>query len=392
METRLSHSDVLAEDRKPISFIKRKAGALVERMVREAGIEIGTELIVNDPSIWAEWAGKGMLGIGETYMQKRWDSPCVDRVMAKLASLPSSKKRKLFRSWRNKLYLGINSALNRQAPSRELQVAKEHYNLGNEFFATWLDSNMQYSCGYWKDAKTLEEAQLAKMRVLGEKLKIQPGMRVLDIGCGWGGLGRFLIREYGAKVTGLNISSEQMKVCRDMVVKEDLCGSFECMEKSYRDLKGTWDRIVCVGMIEHVGPKNYGEFFDICYKALADDGVMALQTIGSNMSQDALNDRWITSYIFPNGTLPSIAQIAKATERKLVIEDLQNLGCDYDKTLMAWYDRFKATEGERDIGETFERMWEFYLLYSASGFRERKTQLWQFIFSKKCDCRYDAPR
>jgi len=325
-------------------------------------------------------------------MQGKWDAPRVDLVMSKLAALPSEAKRKLFSSWRNKAILAFAAMTNAQKPSRELEVARGHYDRGNDFFASWLDSNMQYSCAVWKDAQTLEEAQAAKMKLIADKLMLRPGMRVLDIGCGWGGLGRFLAREYGARVTGVNISSEQVKCCSEKAVSEGVRDSFEVREMSYRTLSGTWDRIVCIGMLEHVGPKNYREFFRICHEVLADEGVMLLQTIGSNSSNDVLSDRWITTYIFPNGTLPSIAQIARAVEKKLVIEDLHNLGSDYDATLMSWYENFQKAKPALKLEPKFERMWDFFLLYSASGFRERKTQLWQFVMTKKSKQRYDAPR
>ncbi len=368
------------------------AGALVEEMVHGAGIEVGTEMIVNDPSLWSEWASGSVLAIGETYMQGKWDAPRLDQVMAKLASMPAADKRKIFSSWRAKALLALNAAFNPQRRSRERKVIDEHYELGTDFFRSWLDENMQYTCGFWKDATTLDEAQLSKMRLIGEKLNLRPGMRVLDIGCGWGGLGRFLIREYGVDVTGVTISETQAQFCRDAAVAENMKESFEVVEKSYRDVSGKWDRITVVGMLEHVGPKNYSHFFDRCYRSLTDNGLMLLHVIGSNMSQEILRDEWTTKYIFANGTLPSIAQIAKTVEKKLVIEDLQNCGPDYDRTLMAWYDNFQKVKGDLDLHPTFIRMWEFFLLYSAAGFRERKTQLWQFVMSKRLKSRYDAPR
>ena len=371
------------------SFISKKVGSIIEEMVCEAGITLGHDMIVHDPSMWVDWADRGILAIGESYMTKKWDSPYVDRVMAKLAAMPSETKRKLFRSWKTKFLLSIAMFFNQQRREKELEVAEKHYDLGNEFFQSWLDKNMQYSCGYWQNASTLDEAQLAKMRMIGEKLKLKDGMTVLDIGCGWGGLARFLIKEYGVNVTGINISKEQIQWCRNISTVENLQDSFQLLYQSYRDLEGTWDRIVAIGMIEHVGPKNYPDFFDICKRCLADDGIMLLQTIGANISKKVLNDRWLTRYIFPRGTLPSVAQIAKACEKKLIIEDLQNFGPDYDKTLMAWYDNFVKVKDDLHMTDMFVRMWEFYLLYCASGFRERKSQLWQFVFTKKTKKCYD---
>ncbi len=373
-----------------ISYVSRKVGAIIEEMVRQADIVLGKDMIVHDPSMWVDWADRGILAIGESYMEKKWDSPHVDQVMAKLAAMPSEKKRKLFRSWKTRLLLSIAILFNQQRGAKEIEVVEKHYDLGNEFFRSWLDKSMQYSCGCWKGVATLDEAQFAKMRMIGEKLKLKSGMTVLDIGCGWGGLGRFLIKEYGVKVTGINISKEQLRWCRNAAMAEDIQDSFHSINQSYRDLEGKWDRIVAVGMIEHVGPKNYQEFFDICKRCLADDGVLFLQTIGANISKEVLTDRWLTRYIFPRGTLPSIAQIAKAAEKKLIMEDFRNLGPDYDKTLMAWHSNFMKVKDDLQMSDIFIRMWEFYLLYCASGFRERKSQLWQFIFTKNNKECYDS--
>ena len=360
--------------------------------MKRAGIDIGTDIIVHDESIWADWAGRGMLAIGESYMEEKWDSPHVDEVMTKLVSLPSHVKRQLFSSWKNKLLLGIAAAFNQQKGRKELVIAEKHYNLGNEFFQSWLDPNMQYSCGFWKGTDNLEEAQVAKMRMIGEKLKLEPGMRILDIGCGWGGLGRFLIKEFGVKVTGVSVAEEQIAWCAKAAKEDGLEESYEARVQSYRDVQGQWDRIICVGMIEHVGTRHYDEFFNVCNRCLAVGGMMLLQTIGTNLSTELSNDRWITRYIFPNSALPSISQLSRAMEKKLLIEDLQNCGPDYDKTVMAWNRNFQKVKADLQMSEIFLRMWEFYLLYAASGFRARKTQLWQFVMTKKINERYDAPR
>lgn len=188
MEMNPNSTVVISQNNVPgLSWISRKAGSLIEELVRQAGIEIGRELIVNDPSMWCDWASKGMLGIGESYMLGKWDSPHLDLVMGKLASMPSEAKKKLFSPLRNKALIYCAMKTNPQKPSRELEVARRHYDLGNEFFAAWLDPHMQYSCAYWKGATTLEEAQIAKMKLLAGKLDLKPGLRVLDIGCGWGG-------------------------------------------------------------------------------------------------------------------------------------------------------------------------------------------------------------
>jgi len=245
-----------------------------------------------------------------------------------------------------------------------------------------LDEHMQYSCGYWKDATTLSEAQNAKLKLICEKLQLKPGMKLLDIGCGWGGLAEFAARYYGVSVFGVTISAEQQKMAQQRCEGLDVT----ILLQDYRDLHEQFDRIVSVGMFEHVGPKNYATYFDVVDRNLKPQGLFLLHSIGSNKTDDKV-DPWINKYIFPNGRLPSVCQIAAASEPHFVMEDWHNFGADYDKTLMAWAERFHDSwpEISQRYGERFYRMFNYYLKACAGAFRARDIQLWQIVFSRGAD-------
>ena len=237
---------------------------------------------------------------------------------------------------------------------------------------------MQYSCGYWKDAETLETAQEAKLDLICRKLALEPGMTLLDIGCGWGGMAEFAARRYGVSVVGITISKEQQQLASERCKGLDV----DIRLQDYRDLRQQFDRVVSVGMFEHVGPRNYDTFFRIVKKVIAEDGLFLLHTIGS-LQTNLHTNAWIEKYIFPNGCLPSMLQIAQSIEGLFVAEDWHNFGPDYDQTLMAWERRFRASWPalEENYSETFYRMFRYYLLSCAGGFRARGIQLWQILLS-----------
>jgi cyclopropane-fatty-acyl-phospholipid synthase len=242
-----------------------------------------------------------------------------------------------------------------------------------------LDRRMNYSCAYWKNAETLDQAQENKLDLICRKLGLQPGMKVLDIGCGWGAFGKFAAEKYQVKVVGVTVSKEQVELGQKL--SEGLPVEFRLTD--YRSLNEKFDRIVSVGMIEHVGYKNYSTFFETAHKCLSDDGLFLLHTIGSPVSVTSIN-AWTNKYIFPNAMLPSLAQLSSAAEKLFVVEDLHNFGKYYDDTLMAWYGNFKKNWGkiEKNYQPPFFRMWEYYLLSCAASFRARQSQLWQIVLSK----------
>lgn len=259
------------------------------------------------------------------------------------------------------------------------EAIQAHYDVGNGFYRLWLDPTLTYSCALWAGADdTLEAAQLRKLDWIAEPALQRGAKRVLDIGCGWGGLARFMAEEYGCSVVGVNISREQIAFARES------CSGLpvEIRACDYRDMDERFDKVVSVGMFEHVGFRNYAAFMRVAARCLKPGGLCLLHTIGANVSTRSC-DPWITKYIFPNGMLPSIAQIARAAEGILVMEDWHNLGPHYDPTLMAWLENFRSAwpRLKAHYGEAFRRMWEYYLQSCAGAFRARDIQLWQIVFS-----------
>lgn len=318
------------------------------------------------------------LGIGEAYMMGWFDCHNLDECFTRMI------QSKLYINYSSHLihafYKGLSFFYNRQNKSRALNVAKQHYDLSNTLFECMLDQRMTYSCAYWKNAETLDEAQEAKLDLICKKLAIQSGMRVLDVGCGWGSFSKFAAEKYGAEVVGITISEKQQELaqlrCQDLPVEIRL--------QDYRDINEKFDRIVSVGQMEHVGLKNYRKYFEIMHRSLNDDGLFLLHTIGNNNSIHAC-DPWIDKYIFPNGMLPSAKQMTTASESLFIMEDWHNFGADYDKTLMAWVKKFESNwdEIKHNYDESFYRMWRYYLLTSAAAFRARDIQLWQIVYSKR---------
>ena len=331
---------------------------------------------------------EGSLGLGEAYMDGWWDCDALD-VLATRALNANIDRKIENKAWLLFEILKVR-LFNFQKKSRAFQVGERHYDTGNDLFEVMLDPTMSYSCAYWKGANTLYEAQINKLDLLCRKLRLEKGMRLLDIGSGWGGLAEHAARHYGVRVVGVTVSKEQAALaaerCRGLPIEFKL--------QDYRDLHGQFDRIVSVGMFEHVGFRNYGTYMRKCHSLLKDDGYFVLHTIGTNRTHD-LVDPWIRKYIFPNGKLPSLNQISRAYEPWFVLEDLQNFGPDYDRTLMEWYRNFANGWGQikHRYDQRFYRMWVYYLKVCAGSFRARQNQLWQLVLSKPTESsRYDCPR
>jgi len=357
-----------------------------QKILDHAGITIDGDkpwdITVHNDNFYQRMFRQGTLGLGESYMDGWWDVKNLDQFFNKVLRANLTKKISL--TW-TLFLLGFKAVImNRQSLGRAVQVADAHYNIGNDLYKTMLDRRMVYTCGYWKNALTLNEAQEAKLNLVCRKLNLKEGDRVLDIGCGFGGFAKYAAEKYGASVVGVTNSDEQARLARE------LCKglSVEIRLEDYRDTKGTFDHIVSIGMFEAVGHKNYHLFMKTVSKLLKDDGLFLLHTIGGNRSV-YITDLWIDKYIFPNGMLPSITQLGKAFEKLFVMEDWHNFGSDYDKTLMAWFKNFnkgwknlESKYGKLHEGR-FYRMWKYYLLTSAGAFRSRKNQLWQMVLSKK---------
>ncbi len=317
------------------------------------------------------------LGLGESYMEGWWDCDRVDELICHL--LRSGIEEKIRENLRYLIRFLPAILFNLQSRLRTPLIARHHYDLDNDLFLSFLDPYNQYSCGYFEATDDLNEAQQKKLELICAKLNLGPADHVLDIGCGWGGFARYAAENIGCTITAVNISKEQIHFARNFC--EGLPVHFE--ECDYRSVKGRFDKIISVGMFEHVGFKNYRTFMKVAHGCLKDDGIFLLHTIGGNISRIGC-DPWMTKYIFPNGMLPSTAQIGKAAEGLFVIEDWHNLGPHYDKTLMAWNRNFQQAwpELKKRYDAKFKRMWEYYLLSCAGAFRARENQVWQIVMTK----------
>ena len=357
--------------------------SIVTELLSLAGIEINGsnpwDIQVLDERFYKRVVTQVELGIGESYMDGWWDVEKLDEMIFRL--IRANIKDKVKHNYKVALQLAGFWLINMQSRRRAFIIGERHYDLGNDLFRKMLDKRMNYSSAYWKGAKTLDKAQENKLELICKKLYLKPGMKVLDIGCGWGAFDKYAAEKYGVEVVGITVSKEQVALAKELC--NDLPVEFRLQD--YRDVNEKFDRIVSVGMIEHVGYRNYKDYFKVAERCLNDDGLFLLHTIGEVHSVKNIN-AWTHKYIFPNGMLPSIAQLATAIEGLFIIEDLHNFGADYDKTLMAWYENFKDswTEIKDQYGERFYRMWTYFLLSSAGGFRARNTnQLWQIVLSKK---------
>lgn len=355
----------------------------LQSLLTRAGVTIGGEqpwdLHLDHPQAARRILGHGSLGLGEAYVDGWWHCQAIDQFIARILTA------RLDRSVRNPALLiqGLKARmLNLQSEQRAWQVAQVHYDLDADFFAAMLDPRMAYSCGYWQDADNLDAAQEAKLELICRKLGLRPGMRLLDIGCGWGSLMKFAAQRHGVSCVGLTVSEAQTAFGRHSCA--GLPVQFVLGDYRHFNADGSerFDRVASVGMFEHVGKKNYAAYFAMARRCLNDQGLFLLHTIGSNRRGLGV-DPWIERYIFPNGQLPSVGELADAAEAHFIIEDWHNFGADYDQTLMAWHQRFEDAWprfAER-YGSRFYRMWRYYLLACAGSFRVRGNQLWQVVLS-----------
>jgi cyclopropane-fatty-acyl-phospholipid synthase len=362
-------------------------------LLRQAGVEAGGaepwDLRVLDDRLFERVLAGGSLAAGEAYMDGWWDAGRLDeffarvhraRLDSKLATAPLIARAALAR-------IG-----NLQGRRLSLRVAEQHYDLSNELYVAMLGPTMQYTCAYYgRDGAdcTLDEAQCRKLELVAAKLDLRPGMKVLELGGGFGGLARHLAMHHGCSVVSYNISRAQVEFarewCRGLPVEYRL--------QDYREAASDatlYDRVVSVGLMEHVGPKNYRGFFELATGRLAPAGLLLVHTIGGNVSKTTA-DPWIDKYIFPGGVIPSEKQLTEAKEGLFVLEDWHNFGPDYDRTLLAWHDNFLAAWPQLRVrlrlDERFHRMWRYYLNSTAGAFRARALNLWQLVLS-----RGDVPR
>ncbi|MDH3640470.1 MAG: cyclopropane fatty acyl phospholipid synthase [Gammaproteobacteria bacterium] len=352
------------------------------------------DLQVLDERFYQRVVAESSLGMGESYMDGWWECEAIDELISRIMSIRirdmlGRLSPALFGVW-------VESKVrNRQNRPRSYKVADMHYNLSNDMYRQMLGDTMAYTCGYWKNARTLDDAQRAKFDLVCRKLDLKPGERVLELGCGWGGFANFAAANYGCRVVSMNISSEQIRYAREHFANE-LIEFHWC---DYRDVETynphgeQFDKIVSIGMCEHVGVKNYRTWLSTVHDQLVEHGLFLLHTIGTD-KYSTKGDPWYDRYIFPNGMLPSPKSLGRAIDGLLVVEDWHNFGPDYDRTLLAWFERFDAywQAGARDstdfgatapTRERFYRMWKYYLLSCAGTFRCRFTSLWQLVLSKR---------
>lgn len=363
--------------------------AFVEGLLRKAGITIGgsapQDITVHDDRLFARVVREGNLGLGEAYMDGWWDANALDVFIFNILSSRVAEKVKV--NFASMVTVVGAMLFNKQSSKRAFTIGEVHYDLGNDLYEAMLDKRLVYTCGYWKDAATLDEAQEAKLDLVCRKIGLKAGDRILDIGCGWGSFAKFAAQKYGAHVVGVTVSKEQAELARE------LCKGLpvEIRVQDYREVHEAFDHIISLGMFEHVGVKNYRTYFEVANRCLKEGGFFLLHTIGGNTSKVS-TDPWIEKYIFPNSVIPSVTQIGKAIEGLFVMEDWHNFGAYYDKTLMAWFKNFDTAwftpsnvEGpslKAKYGERFYRMWKYYLLSCAGAFRARDIQLWQIVLSK----------
>jgi cyclopropane-fatty-acyl-phospholipid synthase len=358
--------------------------ATLATLAASAGVEFNGsrpwDIQVHNPDFYQRLLTQGSLGFGEAYMDGLWSCHAMDELFCRLMSQDIDEK---IKGWTRIRLLGEllrNKFINLQSEKRAYQVGEQHYDIGNDVFEAMLDPSMSYSCAYWQHADNLEQAQQDKLDLICRKLELKPGEHLLEIGCGWGSLAQYAASNYGVKVTGITISIEQQKLarqrCRDLPV--------DILLMDYRKLEGLYDKVVSVGMFEHVGYKNYKEYFDTVHRLMQDEGVFLLHTIGNYKTMPYV-DRWIDKYIFPNGKLPSAVEIGGSLEQRFLIEDWHNFGPDYDTTLMAWWQNFDRhwQQLQHKYDQRFYRMWRCYLMSCAGFFRSRKGQLWQLVLSKQ---------
>ncbi|HEY3601284.1 MAG TPA: cyclopropane fatty acyl phospholipid synthase, partial [Chthoniobacterales bacterium] len=350
----------------------------VEQLLRTADIEINGarpwDVRVHDERFFARALAGGTLGFGEAYMDGWWDCEALDEMSCR--AVHARLEERFAWTPQNLFAFALSLLSNRQSRRRAREVGRKHYDLGNDFFEAMLDPWMQYSCALFEQGDDLAAAQRRKLDMICQRLELRPGLRLLDIGCGWGGLAKYSVENCGCAVVGLTISRAQQEYavcwCDGLDIKVEL--------RDYREVRGTYDRAISVGMIEHVGFKNYRTYFEKIAQSLGRDGLFLCQGIGNPVSVWQL-DPWIRRYIFPNSILPSLARLTKAAEGLFLIEDVRNIGSSYDPTLMAWCANFERAwpRFAARYDEQFHRMWRYYLLTCAGAFRARSLQVYSVL-------------
>ena len=346
-----------------------------------------TTIIVNNDDFFSKSMAKADLGVAESYMDGDWDTPDLERTLSNLIS-NQDKLRKHICSLEF-ILLGLNNYITTFLPSNTLESSKtnisHHYDIGNDLYAKMLGKHMQYTCSYfYKEGLTLDEAQYAKMELIAKKLKLEEGLTVLDIGCGFGSLATHLATKYKVKVVGVTLSKEQVKYHEEHFKHPNVTIKF----MDYRNVTGTFDRVYSVGILEHIGKINYKEYYDKCHSLLKDDGIMLIHSIGASKGKS--NDDFIEKYIFPGCEIPELQDLTKEYTYQWHLEDFQNIGLSYAKTLRSWHSNLGDWSDLPNYDTRFRRMWDFYLLGCAAAFQRKQIYLWQLVYTKKCNTKFDC--
>jgi cyclopropane-fatty-acyl-phospholipid synthase len=366
------------------------AEALIRELFGHAGIRVDGpgpgDITVHDRRFYGRVVRDASLGLGESYMDGWWDTDALDVVIERI--IRAGLRERVRGGTRLRMRAAAAVLLNLQSRPRASRSIQVHYDVGNDLYVRMLDPRMVYTCAYWRAATTLAEAQEAKLDLICRKLGLQPGMRLLDLGCGWGGLAAYAAERYGCSVVGVTLSPSQHELGREMWQHLDV----DLRLCDYRDVRGTFDRVVSVGMMEHVGPRNHRHAMQVVHRTLVDDGIALIHTIAANLSRRDTTP-FIDRYIFPGAVAPSLAQLGRAIEGLFVVEDVQNIGPDYERTLLAWWENFDRAYPDlaHRYDRRFYRMWKFYLLMAAGASRAREGQLLHLVLTKpgrrQPDCR-----
>ena len=346
-----------------------------------------TCIIVNSDDFFSKAMTKGELGVAESYMDGDWDTPDLERTLSNIISNQDKLEKHIYSL--EFLLLGLTNYITTYLPNNTLSSSKSnmshHYDIGNDLYYKMLGKHMQYTCAYYyKDGLTLDEAQNAKMELIAKKLKLKEGLTVLDMGCGFGSLATHLATKYKVHVVGVTLSKEQVKYHEEHFKHPNVTINY----MDYRDVTGIFDRVYSIGMFEHVGKINYKEYYDKCHSLLKDDGIMMMQTIGASRSKSKSD--FLEKYIFPEFELPELPDLTKEYTDQWHLEDFQNLGLSYAKTLRAWHSNIGDWSDLPNYDTKFRRMWDFYLLGCAASFQRKLIYLWQIVYTKKCNTKFDC--
>ncbi len=378
--------EIISENKEGSFFEKSKSSYFknsIQKILARADIQINGyrpfDIQVKNEKIFKRLIRYGKIALGESYMDGWWECPEIDQLVKRLAQgavrQDLTTKLSLFLAY-------LKATLTDQGSREKAKVGSKHYDFGNDLFKAMLDKRMVYSCANWENSSNLDQAQEEKLERICRALGLEPEMKILDIGCGWGSFVRYAAEKNGVQAIGICLSRKQLELGKE------LCKGLpiELKYQDYRDLQNNekFDRIISIEMFEHVGLKNFRNFMKIVHSSLKDDGLFLLRTIARNDTVSNCDHPWIDKYIFPNSHYPSVKQIGEAVEGFFTLENWENFAKDYSKTLAAWYANFLGgwDHLKENYDERFFRMWKFYLLSCKGLFDSGFTQLWQILFSK----------